>query len=363
MKVSIFKRSFKAYLTVAKTFGAWFSPIITVLLIIVLKIIRSSFMIIDYIIFPKIWKKKIVKPIMIIGNPRSGTTFLHRYLVARGIGTGSQLWQMIYTSITLQLILKPLLPFLEKISPTRHHSTDAHKTSLSSTETDDASLLFRFFDGFFLYGFILSWSDEELFDWFDPKIRDTSKRDYGWLESMWKRILISNNEERIIGKLFSVSTNVPKFLEKFPDAKLLYMLRDPMSVIPSGLSLVTGVLDKKFGFWTLPNKKRQLFINRLYKALIELQIRFHDDWVNNKIDKEKVMIVRFNIMMDDFEGLMKDILKFIDIDPDDNMLEHIKNTAENQRNYKSNHKYDLSKFGITEEQIRIDCKKIYDTFM
>ena len=26
------------------------------------------------------------------------------------------------------------------------------------------------------------------------------------------------------------------------------MVRDPLSVIPSGLSLVTGVLDKRFGF-------------------------------------------------------------------------------------------------------------------
>ena len=38
---------------------------------------------------------------------------------------------------------------MEKISPAKHHSTDAHKTSLASIETDDVSLLFRFFDGFF----------------------------------------------------------------------------------------------------------------------------------------------------------------------------------------------------------------------
>ena len=31
------------------------------------------------------------------------------------------------------------------------------------------------------------------------------------------------------------------------------MVRDPINVIPSGLSLVTGVLDKRFGFgtWTV----------------------------------------------------------------------------------------------------------------
>ena len=67
------------------------------------------------------------------------------------------------------------MPFLEKISPTRHHSTDAHKTSLQSVETDDASILFRYLDGFFLYGFLLSWNENNSFDWVDPKKRDTQK--------------------------------------------------------------------------------------------------------------------------------------------------------------------------------------------
>ena len=86
----------------------------------------------------------IKQPILIVGNPRSGTTFLHHYLTSNNFGTGSQLWQMLYPSVLFQKILKPILPFLEKYSPTKYHSTDAHKTSLQSVETDDASILFRF---------------------------------------------------------------------------------------------------------------------------------------------------------------------------------------------------------------------------
>ena len=110
MHISIFKRASKAYVTIGKNFGTWISPLISAILIVILKIVRTVFMALDYIFFPSIWSKRIKKPIMIIGNPRSGTTFLHRYLVDNGLGTGSQLWQMIYTSITLQKILRPLLP-------------------------------------------------------------------------------------------------------------------------------------------------------------------------------------------------------------------------------------------------------------
>ena len=70
----------------------------------------------------------------------------------------------------------------------------------------------------------MSWADDDLFSWFDPKERDMSKRDYKWLRSIWTRTLIDSNTDRYIGKLFSVSTNVPSFLESFPDAKILYIL-------------------------------------------------------------------------------------------------------------------------------------------
>ena len=361
--VSKLKRVKTAYLIIGKNFGQWISPIATGLLIALLRFFVSIFMILDWVFYKSLRKRKIESPILVVGNPRSGTTFLHRYLVDHSFGTGTKLYQMLYPSVILQKLIKPFLPMLEIISPTRHHSTAAHKTSLDSVETDDASLMFRFLDGFFLYGFILSWADEDLFDWIDPKKRDTSSRDYKWLESMWLRAQISGGSNRTVAKLFSISANVPKFLERFPDAKLLYMIRDPLSVIPSGLSLVTGVLDKRFGFWSLPENKRRHYIERLYKALIELQIRFHDDWVNNRIDKSKVMIVRFDRMMSDFDGLMKEIILFTNHETSDKLEEDILRVAEKQRNYKSKHKYNLEKFGITKERIVEDCKNIYKTFL
>ena len=363
MYISFIKRIIIAYITIGKTFGTWFSPIITGLLLFKLRVVVGFFMFVDYIFFPSLINKKIQSPIVIVGNPRSGTTFLHRYLVKSRIGAGSQLWQLIYTSITLQKLIKPILPILEKFSPTKHHSTEAHKTSLASIETDDASMLFRFFDGFFMYGFILSWNKQDLFDWVDPKKRNMADRDYRWFESMWKRTLLYHNQDRMIGKLFSVSANAPFFIKKFNDAKILYLIRDPLSVIPSGLSLVTGVLDKKFGFWSMPEAKRQHFIDRLYNALKELLIRFENDWSNDKIDKSKVMIIKFDDMMTNFDELMKDILKFVDHSPSEELLSNIKKTALEQKAFSSKHKYNLEKFGLSEKQIKNDCKVIYDTFL
>ena len=356
------KRIARVYLILDKTFNAWFSPLTSGVMVLVLRMIVGIGRIFDHVIFWGI-RKPLKDPIIIVGNPRSGTTFLHRFLIKENIGTGSQLWQMLYPSVTLQKCIKPFLPILEKISPARHHSTAAHKTSLTSVETDDVSLLFRYLDGFFLYGFFLTFDDEDLFHWVDPNITDRSSRDFSWFESMWKRNILTNKGERYIGKLFSLSSNLPAFQKRFPDAKVLYMVRDPLNVIPSGLSLVTGVLDKKFNFWSLDEKIRMRFIDRLYNALIELLNRFHHDWTNNNINKENVLVVRFDIMMNDFETLMDQIINFIDIEKKDSLAKVIQDTAESQKNYKSKHKYDLEKFGLTEDRIKMDCKAIYQTFL
>jgi len=356
------KRITRVYLISGITFGTWITPIFTGILITILRLVVGLGRILDHLLFFKI-RKPIENPIIIVGNPRSGTTFLHRFLINQGFGVGSQLWQMVYPSVIIQKVLKPILPIMEFVSPARHHSTEAHKTSLSSIETDDVSLLFRYFDGFFLYGFFLTFDEEDLFYWVDPKVRDTSERDFAWFRSLWQRNLVSNKGERYIGKLFSLSGNLPKFQQSFPDAKVIYMIRDPLQVIPSGLSLVTGVLDKKFNFWSLDETIQSRFIQRLYIALVELLNRFHEDWSNNRIDKEKVLIVRFDAMMSNFETVMDDIISFTGQESTNNLVQTIKETAESQRTYKSGHKYDLEKFGLTESQIKSDCAHIYETFL
>ena len=357
----ILKRVIRVYLIVGKNFKFWVTPIYAGFFILILRLIVGFGRILDKLFFP-ILTKSITNPIIIVGNPRSGTTFLHRFLIKQGIGTGSELWQMIYPSIIIQKLIKPILPLLEIISPAKHHSTKAHKTSLTSIETDDVSLLFRYLDGFFFYGFFLTFDEEDLFHWVDPKVNDKTKRDFEWFESMWKRNLISNKGERYIGKLFSLSSNLPSFQKRYPDAKILYMLRDPLNVIPSGLSLVTGVLDKKFNFWSLDEHIKKRFIKRLYNALVELLNRFHDDWVENKINKERVFIVRFDYMMNNFELLMDEILNFIDVKKSKNIVTEIEETAKSQKTFKSGHEYDFSKFNLTEEQIKRDCANIYKTF-
>jgi hypothetical protein len=218
-------------------------------------------------------------------------------------------------------------------------------------------------DGFFLYGFFLSFEDEDPLPAFDPKVRDTSERDFAWLEALWRRSLVLHGSERNVAKLFSLSPRLPRFLERFPDAQVLYMVREPLEVIPSAMSLVTGVLDRAFGFWSLPEDVRKRWLDRIYPAWVMLMQRFHDDWVSGAIDKSRVYVVRYDRMMRDLEGVMDEICAFLDHELTPSLRERVRIQADKQRNYQSEHRYDLEKFGLDEAQIRKDCAFYYETFL
>ena len=351
------------YRVLRKVFHIRVIPLFLGLLFSFLRLLVWAFMGLDRIFFFKLSRTKATRPIVLVGNPRTGTTFLQRFLSDNGFGSGMELFLMLYPSLTLQAMLKPFLPALEKLSPAKFHASEAHETSLTSVETDDVSLLFRYLDGFFFYGFFLAFDEEDLWENFDPKVRDTSLRDFNWLDELWTRSLVKHGGERNVAKLFSLSARLPQFLDRFPEAQILYMARDPLAIIPSTMSLVTGPLDKAFGFWSQPEALRRRYLDRLYAGLVMILRRFYEDWTAGNIDKSKVYIVRYDRMMAEFDTVMDEMCAFLGHAITPELRTTIDTLADEQRGYASGHKYKLEKYGLTEEQIRRDCAFFYDTFL
>ncbi len=360
---SVLSRMGRVYGVLRQTHHVTVVPLFLAVLFGFLRTMVAVCMALDPILFPRLRRTRATRPIVLVGNPRTGTTFLQRFLSDHGFGAGMELFLMLYPSLLLQKFLRPLLPLLEKLSPAKYHSTEAHHTSLSSVETDDVGVLFRYLDGFFLYGFFLSFEEADAIREFDPRVRDTSARDYGWLDALWRRSLVLHDAERNIAKLFSVSVRLPSFLEAFPQAQILYMARDPLAVIPSSMSLVIGVLDRAFGFWKLPDDIKQRWLERMYRAWILLLQKFHEDWTTGAIDQSRVYIVRYDRMMLDLENVMAEMCTFLQHELTPELRAIVKAQADKQRSYESEHKYNLAKYGLTEEQIRKDCAFFYESFL
>lgn len=347
----------------AQVFGTRVVPLLAGSLLLVLRNMMTALMYLDGLFSARLRATTIRRPVVIVGNPRTGTTFLQRFLCDNKFGAGLQLYRMVYPSLIAQKLLTPIIPFLEVISPSRFHKGSNHESGLQAVETDDVAAVFRNFDGYFLYCFAFALSNEDYRPVFDVRLRDTSVRDYDWLEQLWRRSLVFTGEDRVVAKMFSAGMQMQALLDRFPDARVLYMARDPLALIPSAMSLVTSVLDNAFGFWSLPEDTRQRYLERLYLAFVSLLQNFRDDWVNGRIDQSRVYVVRYDRMMNDFEGVMAEICGFIGHDPSAEQLRQIVATAAGQRSYAGGGTYDLKRYGLDADRICLDLAAFTGTFL
>src|ERR1700735_2627167 len=99
-------RYLRVYGVIGKTFGLWFKPLTAFLLLQVRQAISATTLGLDYVFFARHRKQVIDRPIFIIGNPRSGTTFLHRFLLGAGDMAAFELWEMLFPAVTARKLLR-----------------------------------------------------------------------------------------------------------------------------------------------------------------------------------------------------------------------------------------------------------------
>src|ERR1700743_1551509 len=126
----------RVYRVIGKTFGVWFRPLGAFGLLPLRQAISAITLALDYVFSPGHRKQPLDRPIFIIGNPRSGTTFLHRLLLGAGDMAAFELWEMLFPAITARKLLGGIVPRLDKLSPARYCPYDGDRNTLSGSYDD-----------------------------------------------------------------------------------------------------------------------------------------------------------------------------------------------------------------------------------
>jgi len=351
------------YRIILKTFGFRVRPVGTFGLIQFLHLTGVLTRSLDNLLFSGYRALPIEKPIFILGNPRSGTTFLHRFLLNSGSLCAYELWEMLFPAVSTRKLAGKCIDRLSPVSPVRYHSSEAHETSLRDVETDDAMAFFRFIDGGFLWSYFLAWDDT----WGSPKSlscfypeTDRQKQIFNYLEGCWRRNMYVKDHKRIIAKSSIFTLHVPTLLERYPDCKLIYVVRDPVEAIPSGMSLITGVLEKGYDMFTSTRASdRERYLENLYQASCHLYRSFNKIKESGVIPEENMKIVTYPQLMQDLESTMQGLIPFLEIEQTEEFWHQVRDQAERQRKRISAHQYSLEKFGLSQERIRNDLDFVY----
>ena len=97
----------------------------------------------------------------------------------------------------------------------------------------------------------------------------------------------------------------------------------------------------------------------LYQASCHFYRAFKETKDGGVIPEDNLRIVTYPQLMQNLEETMEELVRFAEVDPGPQFWSKVKEQAEKQREYRSEHKYSLEKFGLSEERIRRDLEFVY----
>ena len=205
----------------------------------------------DDIFFPAYKKQPVEKPLFILGNLRSGSTFLHR-LLSRDTETFTSLtiWDIFLTpSVTQKKITQFVARLDNRLGGHLHRLLNEfdrgtlrkikiHHISFFQPEEDE-NILFHIWDTLwisFLFPFLDELPDYEHFD--AAFTSERKRRIMAFYKSMLQRHLYATGKKYFVAKNPAFSPKIETLVEFFPDARIIYLARNPLDMLPSTVSMI-----------------------------------------------------------------------------------------------------------------------------
>ncbi len=313
-------------------------------------------------------KQPVSQPVFITGMFRSGTTFLHR-LMAQDVErfTTMAMWEILFApSVTQRRIVnalaKPLsAPFnllANRMEARWHKQNVMHRVSMREPEEDEYLLLHIW--SALTVGLSAGFLDEAMpYTYFDSQLPQRDRqRIMGFYRRCVQRYLFAHRTSQNMSYLAKNPALCPKLqtlYEFFPDAKVIYLVRNPLEVIPSFLSMMQFT-------WRVLGAPAEG--SELRDYLLDMARHWYDYPLQylDKMPDESYVIVNYDELIRDPSDTVRKIYQRIGLPMSADFAQVLQREAEKARTYKSRHGYSLEKLGLDREQILEEFQDIFQRF-
>lgn len=302
-------------------------------------------------------------PVFVVGNPRSGTTYFHDLL---------SLDEENFHPVRLRHTLMPS-PNLVKLLRLTYRA----QTALTGRSLDPFPHLFSMWKGIHRIGF--DKPEEDVWVWMmmasspalmllfpfqaDPsrlgELDDLDERTQEELLSSWDRFHAVVRAEdtahrRLLNKTVFSMGRVRTLSRRYPEARFLYLLRDPVKAIPSYLS-------KCHHFWVLmyPDLPRDGHpTENVYRWLVRSYRKLDEN--RQLIEDGRLTVLPYRHLKADPVGTIESLYRELDLPLGSAFRQRLEERVAAEKSFSSPHRYQLEDFGLTEERIRRDLGFVYD---
>jgi len=316
------------------------------------------FRLLDEVFFFNYRKTKINNPIFITGNPRSGTTYMHRLVsLDENRYATMKLYHTILPSVTFYKLVKAVSLVDQRIGHPFRHFFDwvdswffkkwenIHPTGFNHTDEDEGLYTFSF-----LTVAISLWCPYmqhfKYLTIIDRLPEKTRLKLQNYFESSLKRFMyVEGTNKTLLTKNVITTGRLNTILKILPDAKIVYMVRDPRKAIPSYVSMFSSTWS-----FLAPEINQQ---DQAYQALAQIGIDFYQYF---HTQKEKYAGANFTtILYDDLKTNPLDTIlnmyAYFNLPVSDNFKQYLQENISHSKNYTSKHRYTLEQYGLSNAKI------------
>jgi hypothetical protein len=325
-------------------------------------------LLLDRLLYRGYRNQLVTQPVFITGMFRSGTTFLHRLMAQdKGRFSTMAMWEILFApSVTQRRILFALAKLLRaplnwlanRVEKRWHQQNVMHRVSMREPEEDEYLLLHIW--SALTTGLSAGFLEEaKPYAYFDSQLplRDR-QRIMGFYRHCVQRHLFAHRapqDMRYLAKNPALSPKLETVHEYFPDAKILYLVRNPLEAVPSFLSMmqftwrVVGV--------PVQGSELRDFVLAMARHWYDYPLRCLD-----KRPKDSYVIIKYDDLVSDPSNTVKAIYRQIGLPMSSDFAEVLQRETEKARAYRSRHDYSLATLGLEREQIVQEFHDIFERF-
>jgi hypothetical protein len=322
----------------------------------------------DDIFFPAYKKHPVDKPLFILGNFRSGSTFLHR-LLSRDTENFTSLttWDIyLAPSVTSKKIVKAIARVDRAIgSPLKRAALAFDQRSLGKVRIhrisffqpeEDENILMHAWSTYFV-SFLFPFMDEmPPYQFFDEALKPKQKRRImAFYRSMLQRHLYATGKKHFVAKNPAFSAKIETLEEFFPDARIVYLVRNPLDMLPSTASWINYARS----VFTEPREK-YLYLDEIVK-MTQYWYRHPLSYLDSH-PSPRHLIEKYDELISDPERVIRKFYRQFGYAEQPWLDRIVAQSVEETLAFNSDHIYSYEDMGFTREQIISLYPEIFERF-